>query len=104
MKFLANLHNKITKLREQTYVPFFHICPVPPKELMAVIARLGTINLWEQRRCAGCGKISHWRRDAPSEPLILWKTLPETFMPWVGHPGGTPIDADLSDCDLRNRK
>jgi len=101
VKFLALLQKKIAGLRERINIPFFHKCPAPPSELMAVLARIGERNIWEQRRCSACKRITHWRRDHPSEPFKPWSTLAENIVPFLGHPGGMPISADLSKDDLR---
>ena len=81
----------IKSFREGFNIPRIHICPTPPAELMAVIGRIGDVNIWEQRRCAVCGKISHWRRDHGGEAFTMWRIFTSN----------APVCADMSDRDLR---
>lgn len=89
MEIIKYFSDKIAKLRKRTSISFLHICPTPPSELMAVLARIGGRNTWEQRRCAICRKISHWVRDSVNEPFK------QDF-----HPLGGTISIDLSEKDL----
>jgi hypothetical protein len=81
----------IRKFREGVNIRRIHICPNPPAELMAVIGRIGTVNVWEQRRCTVCHKISHWKRDHGGEAFTMWCLFQS----------GAPVCADMSDRDLR---
>lgn len=70
-------------------------CPLPPPILEKVIASLGGVSVWEQRSCT-CGKRTHWRRDYPSEPFYLWKTISSGMRMWEPDES-VPISADLRE-------